>query len=98
MLHKPKQNSDKSLAVVLHVAPSTSACNDLVVSLNQLSLHFNRYTFNTLSGVLDHLWDFLEGVKYVSLYLKIVHQALTIFGLSFAFFKGLIKVMKKNKS
>ena len=68
------------------------------MSSNQLLLHFNGYTFNTLSGVLDHIWDFPEGVERVPLYLEIVRQASTIFGLSSAFSKGLIKAMKKDKS
>lgn len=98
MLHRPKQSFDRSFAIVLHIVPSKPTYNDLVVFLNQLSFHFKKYTFNILFGILDYIWDFPKGVEYMPLYLKIVYQVSTIFGLRFTFSKGLIKVMNKNKS
>lgn len=65
---------------------------------NRLLFNFNRYTFHILSGVLNHISDFLEGEEHVLLYLKIVNQALTIFCLGSAFSKDLIKTIRLDKS
>lgn len=51
-----------------------------------------------MSGILDYIWDFPKEVKYLPLYLKIVSQILSILGIISIFSKGLIKVMKKDKS
>lgn len=98
MLHKPKHSFNKSLAVISRIPPNIPACDDLVISLNQLLLYFNRYTFNSLFGILNFIWDFLEQVTCIQLYFEIVCQALTIFDLRLVYFKDPIKAMKKNKS
>ena len=65
-------------------------------SSKKLSLTFNDYTFYILSNIIAHIYDYLKGQNHITLYVDVVKQASTIFGIELVFLKGLIKAIKKD--
>lgn len=67
-------------------------------SSKMLLLMFNGRIFYLLSDVIAYIHDYREREECVALYVDVVKQVEKILNLKSAFAKGLIKIIKKNKS
>lgn len=68
------------------------------VSSHTLLLSFNRRQLFSLSDILAHICDYIEGQDCVHLYIDVVHQATQIFDMGATFASELISAIKKDNS